>query len=91
MVVRSLSTPVTARQKILEESNRNLRRQVTALENRLRDAESKSSGSEEVENKLKSLEEENRELVNKINDLQNRTLNLVRVDLLVEATSCVCA
>ena len=58
MIVRSLSTPSTARQKILEESNKDLRKQLSALEARLGEAEIKLESFHDVEGKLEELNQE---------------------------------
>ncbi|XP_078485192.1 RIMS-binding protein 2 isoform X1 [Ciona intestinalis] len=68
VVIRSLSTPVTARQKILETSNRNLRRQIASLEAELQNFQQKSEdhlGNEE-------LKEENRALQEQISALESQ-------------------
>ncbi|XP_076801089.1 peripheral-type benzodiazepine receptor-associated protein 1-like isoform X2 [Clavelina lepadiformis] len=76
VVVRSLSTPVTARQKILEESNRTLRRQVTSLENNLQEVEGKLTRIEVLEEQLLSEKEEKLNLQNSIEQLKASTATL---------------
>nr|CAB3265584.1 RIMS-binding protein 2 [Phallusia mammillata] len=76
VVVRSLSTPVTARQKILEESNRNLRRQITSLEGAVQELESKLGQSGDFDDKLKFVEDEKHQLNNELQRQKRHILNL---------------
>nr|XP_039272092.1 peripheral-type benzodiazepine receptor-associated protein 1-like isoform X1 [Styela clava] len=67
VTIRSLSMPVTARQKILEESNRNLRRQLSQLEEKYRQAcngsctEDLKIELEDYKQKYENLEKESKE------------------------------
>ena len=81
VIVRSLSTPVTARQKILEDANRGLRRQLGALESRLNEAESKVTLLEKMEAEMKSSACEKESLQETITDNKSTIMLLVSVRL----------
>lgn len=78
IIIRSLSTPVTARQKILEESNRKLRRQLATLEEEYSKA---CSGDtiEKLKTELVKSKEDYKTLKKEATDDKVRAVNLVSI------------
>lgn len=75
--MRSLSTPVTARQKILEETNRNLRRQIASLEEDLRQSNN-GENLTDIKSELDDVRRKNSEFVKLIKENEINRTTLVR-------------
>ena len=81
VIIRSLSTPTTARQKILEEANKNLRRDLNSQEKKIKHQEDKLGRLDQVEVGLKTGEDKRKVLVEELSGANSKILQLVRLVL----------